>query len=497
MSTNKYTNIEKQMRSSLGENLLQEDWNTPDDALFFSALEQIDEQKNEVGVGGSLYLSGILIFSLLLLLIGHSTINFDKQQLSVVDNSNNSEILESKSIANTVNKGVLEELVVKEDVIQVQAQSQLENEIINENNSKLNEYESIDLDKPALIVEKQNVTSIIYSNDIYNSYENSVKELSSTVSNNDPKEAELIEISNDLILDSKVNSTLNDNQRLVNHSSILSNNEIEKFSFSRLLSNTGEVKSIENSRYNFSISLNTGINYNSFSMPNVNSPEVKGYTDWQQGTFVNLGIQQKISKRFNVTYDLGYSKVSNSSRYLSEMIYDSANEVIDIFGNLVYNCEIEVNSPTTNFMCDMNLKLNHDMDDNEKMTSVTDIIQNYEVLRLGVAPTYDVYVRNRWNISIGASLSANYITKFEQSMDFKLFHDSYIMTRETMVDNDVSKLNRFFISAGAISAIDYQWTDRFNLGIQASYGRSLTSLNTAQPTYLRDVRLGIKGSWRF
>ena len=179
------------------------------------------------------------------------------------------------------------------------------------------------------------------------------------------------------------------------------------------------------------------------------------------------------------------------------MAYDSNNEFINIAGEKAYNCEFDIVTPTTRSSLDLNLLMNHDMEDDEMMRGVIDIEQEYQTISLGIMPQYDFIRQSRITIGAGLALNANYITSFNQTMDIKLFHNSYIMTRKSMNDNQGNGLNRFYVSASINSYIEYQWNQRFSTGVNASLGRSLNSLSQYTITHMKDINIGITSQYRF
>ena len=516
MNKNKYTKLEEQMQRAFDmETVSNQAWNAPDDGMFFSALEEIEANRQEDQRPGAIFLSGILIFSLLLLLIAHTTFNtLDPVSSALLQQGNLTEQaaeLQSEDVAEIGN------------VLQVDNRNQTKSADLNQGDGKSDDQRTIsiiDRHEALAIQGSKELKGGVRNNGSNLPFENS-KIITQTTSDN-LLNAQGITVYQDRTIVATsassspiFNSQLLEDEVIETRSGSIASEYVTVVALDAVglrsiaidnpatidhdidLSTLHQTLEKSNSRSHFAVVARSGINFNSFVMPGTIGDQLQGYTNWSPGVFIDLGVQQSLTSRFSISYDLGYSKVKSTSRQFDVMIYDKDNETTDAYGNNVYNCDIEVNSPTTRFICNMDLVLDEDMVDLESMNSVTEIIQNYEVARLAVRPQYDIYSNSRLKVTAGMGISANYITRFEQNMDFKLFHNSYIMTRESMTDNDADKLNRFFAAASVNSGVFYQVSNRWDVGLQASYGRSINSLSRTNRTLLRDIRLGLVAGYSF
>lgn len=508
-----FTELERQMQSKLDENLKPEPWNIPDDGLFLAALDEIDAKKEKEVQPQALYLTGIFFFTLLLLFIGKSYFGTN-DYFSVNQVVNQEKNVELQS--NQLNEGQVVahgNEVLSNDVIVVNdemknnqelnipstttAASVINNSVVNDNRVATNN--TIAKTEVAVQNEKtsfnnRNTTIVPTTNANAVSIDNNSNEFTetnaagvagvATAVERDLAESTDIEISSIVERENFENSILNNESF-----AFLDEKEVNFPTVA--LENTGNKVS------NFGVVASTGLAFNSFAMPNSNSSKINSISQWNAGAFAQVGFQQNITERFRLSYNIGFTSISSSSRYFDDLKYDVNSEITNINGEKAFLCNIDVESPTTRSNLDLELVMNHEMSHNDDIRVITDVVQNYSVVNVGVSPQYDFIKKNRIVIGAGASVNANYITSFNQDLDLKFYHDSFIMEQVALQDNNAQGLNRFYVSAGINTYVDYKWTKNFSTGLSAGYGTSLNSLSQGNNTYLRSLNIGINGVYKF
>ena len=532
MSKNKLTRVEKMFQDKLhDESILNQDWNMPSDELFLAAMDKIDEDKEKEKAFAYWYVIGMVVFVLILVSIfrqyyTYQRTNTTASNSTIISQSNNQRL--QNEIIQQVKPSISNAIESKQSITtDTPAKNE---EIVNTNNLNVNNSEEgvqlTKVNRTALLIKttgnhvakSTNTRTITVesfnkptTNNPINTNSHEIYQASTIIIDANEEKIKVATISsvlsesfidNLLVGNTFKKNTLEEQKEVLNEEWIngLTLNELTVPKWSNAIPEINAVTKVINKRTEvYGIA---GSNFAALHMRPIpaNGFTLTEYDSRSVGYFGGVGLRQQLSKKWSLAVDLRYSRMYNSSVFEEDHQYNLANEIVDVQGNKVYNTNIVVVSPTTQFDFDMKLNVEGSISDNEMLHHTTSINQTYEIIGLNIQPVYNLINKGRFAFEILGGIEGDYILSFYQDMNLKMEYGDKIMIRESMKLDDANELNRLFLGASAGANIQYRWTERLSSGLTLSGMSGLTSIkNTSDGvyTYISDIRVGFKTSYSF
>jgi hypothetical protein len=205
---------------------------------------------------------------------------------------------------------------------------------------------------------------------------------------------------------------------------------------------------------------------------------LSAYDNYYSGWKTAIGVGYKLSDRFELKTDLGYSQINNNSQLLSAAIYDSSNELLATDGTLLYSAAMDIKSPTGEHREALLMDVtNANMADGDSMFNTTDIHQSFNVLSLNSVLSHKIIEKNDFTLEVYGGLGVNYIARAEQEMDITVSSLGNEMIKMNVTRDPMFNLNRAYLDGQLGLSLNKNISDNLYIGFNAGTTRSLTSIS--------------------
>lgn len=508
MDDPKYDDLDKLFQSRLKPDKLDaSDWNTPPSFVFDDAMDQIDNERKKkrgffwfwFGLGAAI----IVIISI----VAYNFVSIQRinQTLATstpnIDKITEIEYASSNTNIDTEYQGNMNS---ESDYLEANFKAELDKKTANivETNGSSNSS------KNKLVKnQKASTLPIIAKNETTVASKQAIKTINNQASSNNlfsnsTSKGNLSTPSTVLNPKESRELSLNINKLLLPTPLLISDQEILPTSIDFYFH---EEKKEVHSNQDVRINAFAGVLLSSFSMTNlVDSPfSLTGYEDYQQGITVGLGLEKPITDNLFSTLDLSYNRVNNTSQYIQDMSYIKSNEVVGMDGNMMYQTDYTIESTMGRFAGSLDIPLdNMDFTDGELVENSTAIKQRFDIFSSNIGLGYKLVHKSRFDFSVLGSVGLNYILNLEEDLNTQIFIDDVMMKNKSIINESLTKSNRFYASIFGGFRLQYRTSDRLSLSLNAGLERAITTMRKCatdkEPaTYINNRRISIGASYTF
>ena len=474
----------------------QSAWNTPPDDVFFNAMEVIDERKKVKNKKAL-----IIILSLLFLTATFGYLFVEKARLSALSENINQVKYE------------IEQLNLKLSQEQSSAQNEIHSGTIksraesNVNSKGNNDIASDKFQKkvaPTSSIQRNvsqgvSANSFIHSNTNTNTNQTSIKKSNFVNQNNSYNINRTTHQGLNLIAHGPskevahmgLNSiptkgqAINENLNLIGLA-ILQNQNILLFKISSKIPDLNLVipqgitaeQNVNQKRWTLGLFVNQ--NLSSLDMnPSLTQTDatLTEYDKYYYGRGVSTQLSYDLNAHFYASLNLSYNEYRNSSLFEESALYSKSNEYSSTNGDVVYQDEMDIQTPFGSYMSEMNFDVspNH-VNENDLIQQVSRISQNFATLgaSLNIGYKQNLSSKLEWFSEVG--LGYNYLFNLSNEMQTQVIMDNQILCRMSDISEGMPNLNRGFSFYNMATGLNYHVKDNMDLNFGLSYLNSISSL---------------------
>lgn len=224
------------------------------------------------------------------------------------------------------------------------------------------------------------------------------------------------------------------------------------------------------------------------------------YDKWYSGYQMQLGLVQKLNKKWDAVYGIEYQRFTNQSEFREEHSYVKANEVTNNQGEQEYMLNLDLLTPigihSENMMVPVG---NNSISDREEIVHITDMKNRFDVAGLHAGLRYHFIERKALNFYVNGGLAANYFLSVNEQMSTKLYYENR-MLKEFVADYSTKgQLGNLFVRGNLGLGMDYRLTSHLNLGLNITGASSLNSIQKPSSVKLHVRQAGalFSATYRF
>ena len=246
--------------------------------------------------------------------------------------------------------------------------------------------------------------------------------------------------------------------------------------------------------------------YTQFSMSNNNGQvvsELLGYDRNYLGFRTGIGAGHALSDRFNLDYQISYSRITNQSNYKSEMTYDSSKEYIGEEGSLMYADDMSTQTP----IGVLNRSLVFDTEttglyENETMLAKTNTNQVYGLLSLGVMASYHLADIGPLQIHPTLGLRSSYLVGLNHTTDVEMYYKGEMFFTDEFSGQEKTMVNKTLFSGEIGLSVSYPITKNLMTSMRFGYEQNFNSIRKSNPldltkTTFNSYYLGLNTRYSF